>query len=119
MLLLLLLPCWVFLNLLVLGDGISLPVTLDCGEDGGTIASVDFASFGIPGGSCGASPSTAPAMPAVRSPSSCVSCLGQQSCALATDPASSPFSERNAAVPPWVGRLPQGPGPLQQRRGGA
>jgi hypothetical protein len=34
--------------------GQTAPVTLDCGVGGGTIASIDFASFGRPTGNCGA-----------------------------------------------------------------
>lgn len=60
------------------------PVTLDCGPGGGTIASIDFASFGQPSGNCGAYAKSA--CHAARSSDVVTAlCLGQASCVVPTD----------------------------------
>ena len=62
------------------------PITLDCGTGGGTIESIDFASFGQPTGNCGAY-----AKSACHAASSidvvAALCLGKASCVVPTDAA--------------------------------
>ena len=63
-------------------------MVIDCGEDGGTIASIDFASFGMPFGPCGgfavnASCHAADTMTKVEA-----LCKGKTSCTIPTDAAS-------------------------------
>jgi hypothetical protein len=66
------------------GRGQIEPVTLDCGPLGGSIESVDFASFGNPGGNCGGyaagSCSAANSSAVVES-----LCVGKKSCIVPTE----------------------------------
>lgn len=63
-------------------SGQSMPITLDCGPDGGTIAAVDFASWGTPSGTCG----SYTASPSCDDPQSMATvqaaCMGQRVCSL-------------------------------------
>jgi hypothetical protein len=74
--------------------GQTLPVTLDCGAAGGTIASVTFASFGTPGGTCGAY-TVNQGCSAANSTSVVESlCVGKRSCSIPTAPGpSNPFGQ--------------------------
>ena len=67
------------------------PLRLDCGAAGGSIVSVEFASFGAPAGACGAF-KLAPAVPASCHAPATASvlaalCVGKPSCEVAADAA--------------------------------
>ena len=64
--------------------GQSLPITLDCGQAGGVIAGIDFASFGTPTGSCGAYAASS-CHAANSSAVVAALCVGKQSCVLPTE----------------------------------
>ena len=63
------------------------PAAVDCGENGGVITSIEFASFGTPAGVCGAfTPDAACDAPGARAAVE-AACLGKSSCTLVADSA--------------------------------
>ena len=67
------------------------PVTLDCGADGGVIASVDFASFGRPTGVCGAFAENAGCHAPATGDVVAAACVGQRACSVPTGAQPSPY----------------------------
>jgi hypothetical protein len=79
------------------------PISLSCGPNGGTIKSIDFASFGRPTGLCG-SYAINPACHAANSTAIvAAACVGQSSCTVPTSGAGgSPFGAPCAGQATWL-----------------